>query len=238
MAEKIVLDDIRVAIGGRGQPQPVLRGVSASIADGEMVALAGRSGSGKTTLLNVIGGLEPAFSGTVSFDGEPVWKASDAEGAKVRAQRIGFVFQESNLIAGLSAEENLLLPLLIAPSLPSPPSTPSAPSPPDTPRDRARQLLARIGLQEKAHTRAERLSGGERQRVATARALVTRPEIVLVDEPTGHLDDETGRRIIEVLLEYRTQRGATMLVATHDQRLMEHADRILRLQDGCLHERG
>ncbi len=235
MAEKIVLEDVRVAIGDRGQPQPVLRGVSASIAGGELVALVGRSGSGKTTLLNVIGGLETEFSGTVRFGEVPVWTRSDAEGAQIRAQRIGFVFQESNLIAGLSAEENLLLPLLIAPS---PPSPPRPPSPPDTPRDRARELLTRIGLQAKAHTRADRLSGGERQRVATARALVTRPEIVLIDEPTGHLDDETGRRIIEVLLEYRTQRGATMLVATHDQRLMEHADRILRLQDGYLHERG
>lgn len=226
MAEKIVLDNVRVTFGGRQQPQEILRGASASIEEGELVALAGRSGSGKTTLLNVIGGLEPEFAGGVHFGDEFAWPATDDAGARWRAQRIGFVFQAANLIAGLSAEENLLLPLLMAPG------------PSRALRERARQLLAHIGLHAKAHTHAEHLSGGERQRVATVRALVHRPEILLVDEPTGHLDDDTGRRVIEVLLEYRARRGATMLVATHDRRLTEHADRILQLQDGVLHACG
>ncbi|MBD3334529.1 MAG: ATP-binding cassette domain-containing protein [Candidatus Eisenbacteria bacterium] len=223
MAEKIVLDNVGVTVNGPDGPEPVLRNVSAAIGEGEMVAVVGPSGSGKTTLLNVVGGLEPSFQGTVLIDGRSVWTSPEAARAKIRGERIGFVFQESNLIAGLSAEENLALPLLLAPHVSQPP------------RERTRTLLARVGMQDKARIRAERLSGGERQRVATARALVAGPDIVLVDEPTGNLDDETGRRVIEILLEYRTERRATMLIATHDARLMERADRILQLLDGTLH---
>ncbi len=223
MTDRIVLDSVSVTVPGPDGPQPVLRSVSAAIRAGELAAIVGPSGSGKTTLLNVLGGLEPAFGGSVLLDGEPVWRWSDAARATVRSERIGFVFQDANLIQGLSAEENLLLPLLLRPHLAA------------SARHRARELLARIGLAEKARTRAERLSGGERQRVATARALAAEPDTVLVDEPTGNLDDENALRVIEILLDYRTRRDATMLIVTHDARLIDKADRVFRLQDGTLH---
>jgi putative ABC transport system ATP-binding protein len=221
--DKITLEEIRADVTGPEGSRAVLQGASASIQANEIVALIGPSGCGKTTLLNIVGGLEPAFKGTVLLDGEPVWKLPDAARAEIRSGRIGYVFQDSNLIPGLSAEENIALPLLMQPHAAG------------RPRARALELLARIGLQDKARTRAERLSGGERQRVATARALAAQPELLLVDEPTGNLDEETGRRVIEMLLEYRTQHGATMLVATHDERLKRQADRILQLRDGILH---
>ncbi|MBU1700374.1 MAG: ABC transporter ATP-binding protein [Candidatus Eisenbacteria bacterium] len=223
MADKITLKDVHVSVTGPDGTRAILRGATASIHEGEIVALIGPSGSGKTTLLNVVGGLEPAFAGTVLIDGEPVWNLPDAGRAEVRSKGIGYVFQDFNLIPDLSVEENLALPLLMQPH------------PAAEPRARVFELLTRIGLLDSARTRADRLSGGERQRVAIVRALVTQPEIVLVDEPTGNLDEEIGHRVIEILLEYRAQHRATMLIATHDERLKQQADRTLQLRDGVLH---
>jgi len=222
--DKLVLDTVSVTVPGPDGPQAVLRSVSATVGAAEMVAIVGPSGSGKTTLLNVAGGLEPAFDGRVLLDGVPVWSRPDGERAAIRGTSIGFVFQDANLIQGLSAEENLILPLLLHSRHG------------ETPRDVARALLGRIGLEAKARTRVERLSGGERQRVATVRALAGEPAMVLVDEPTGNLDDENARRVIDILLDYRSRHHATMLVATHDARLIEAADRVFRLEDGTLHE--
>ena len=220
MATSIEVRDVNVDVVAPGGRLPVLRDISLDIAPGELVALMGPSGSGKTTLLNVIGGLEPNFRGTVRLDGEQVWSEPGTARAAVRNDRIGFVFQEANLIQGLSAEENLMVPLLLR----------SAPAR----SERVRDILDRCGLADRAHTRVERLSGGERQRVATARALVGDPGLVLVDEPTGSLDAENVSRIIQLLLDYRTERGATLLIATHDARVAERIDRVVLMENGHL----
>ena len=212
MATSIEVRDVNVDVVAPGGRLPVLRDISLDIAPGELVALMGPSGSGKTTLLNVIGGLEPNFRGTVRLDGEQVWSEPGTARAEVRNDRIGFVFQEANLIQGLSAEENLMVPLLLR----------SAPAR----SERVRDILDRCGLADRAHTRVER------QRVSTARALVGDPGLVLVDEPTGSLDAENVNRIIQLLLDYRTEHGATLLIATHDARVAERIDRVVRMENG------
>lgn len=202
----------------------VLDGVDLRVDMGDLVALVGPSGSGKTTLLNVIGGLEPDFTGTVLVSGEAVWSRPESERAAFRNRAIGFVFQSANLIQGLTAEENLLIPLLLR----------------NTDRvqahARARELLDRLGLAPKQSTRVERLSGGERQRVATARALMGRPQILLVDEPTGQLDEANATRITDTILSYGDEHGATILIATHDERVMTRATRLVRMEQGEAHE--
>jgi ABC-type lipoprotein export system ATPase subunit len=219
MHEAVRVRDVRVRAEGEGG-RDVLRGVTFTIRRGERVAIVGRSGSGKTTLLNVVGGLEPRFTGEVLIDGQPVWSEPPDRRAAYRNAHIGFVFQDANLIQGLTAEENLVLPLLLR-------------SAPDRAM-RARAILERLGLSGRAGTRVERLSGGERQRVATARALVVEPSLVLVDEPTGNLDGENALRIIDVLADYQRARGATLLIATHDARVIECVERTLHIADGAL----
>jgi putative ABC transport system ATP-binding protein len=222
---RLVLEAVGVTVRGPDGFFDVLKDVSLRVGANETIALVGPSGAGKTTLLNVAGGLEPSHRGHVLLDGEPVWTRSEGERARTRNRRIGFVFQDANLIAGLTAEENLILPLLLRPRVAADPS----------PRDQARALLETIGLGVRARTRVERLSGGERQRVATARALVNGPDVVLADEPTGNLDTASARLVIDLLMRHRREHGATMLVATHDAELIGEADRVLALRDGVLH---
>jgi ABC-type lipoprotein export system ATPase subunit len=200
-----------------------LRDVSLQVDSAGTIVIVGPSGAGKTTLLNVVGGLEPEHQGRVLLDGEVVWSAPEPARAAVRNRRIGFVFQEANLIEGLTAEENLAIPLLVRSD--------------STASDRhelAREILREIGLEERITTRVERLSGGERQRVATARALISRPDVILADEPTGNLDEASARRVIDLLLHYRHQQDAILLAATHDAELIRQADRVYGLQDGRL----
>lgn len=223
MAIRVEVVDLSVRVTAPEGAVPVLDGLTASIAPGELVALVGPSGSGKTTLLNVVGGLEPGYEGRVLLDGHAVWEADEAARARTRNTHLGFVFQDANLLQGLTARENLVLPLLLRP-----------PGGVD-PEARADELLDAMGLLHKASTRAERLSGGERQRVATARALVGDPGLVLVDEPTGNLDGVNAERITELLLAHRMRTGATLLIATHDDRVVGRADRILRMDGGRLH---
>jgi lipoprotein-releasing system ATP-binding protein len=220
MANAIDVRDVRLRADGPAGGREVLRGVTLSIARGARVAVVGHSGSGKTTLLNIVGGLEPRFTGEVLIEGHAVWSESPARRAAYRNANIGFVFQDSNLIQGLTAEENLVLPLLLRHA--------------DDREERARTMLERFGLSARASTRVERLSGGERQRVATARALVVDPWLVLVDEPTGNLDGENALRIIDVLIDYQSARGATVLVATHDARVIERVERTIHMTDGVL----
>jgi putative ABC transport system ATP-binding protein len=222
---RLVLEAVGVTVSGPDGRFDVLRDVTLRVGPNETIAIVGPSGAGKTTLLNVAGGLEPDHRGRVLLDGEPVWSRPEAERAATRNRRIGFVFQDANLIAGLTAEENLILPLLLCPRVPGAPS----------PRERARALLGMIGLGVRARTRVERLSGGERQRVAAARALIGEPDVVLADEPTGNLDTASARLVIDLLMRYRREHGATMLVATHDAELIGEADRVLALRDGVLH---
>jgi lipoprotein-releasing system ATP-binding protein len=202
----------------------VLRGVSLSLQAGEAAAVVGASGAGKTTLLHVVGGLEAAGAGAVRLGGFDVTRASASELVRWRGREVGFVFQFHHLLADLSAEENVALPLLVA----------------RTGRrealNRARELLEQVGLARRLAHAAGELSGGEQQRVAVARALVARPRLVLADEPTGNLDARTGAEVGALLLSLCKEAHACALVATHNESLASLCDRRLVLRDGRLEE--
>jgi lipoprotein-releasing system ATP-binding protein len=204
----------------------VLRGVSFGLSAGEMAAVVGASGAGKTTLLHVLGGLEAADAGLVRLGRFDITRAPAADLARWRGREVGFVFQFHHLLADLSAEENVALPLLVAragwrEALAA-----------------ARETLERVGLGGRLRHAAGELSGGEQQRVGIARALVTRPRLVLADEPTGNLDARTGEDVGALLLELCREARACVLVATHNERLARLCDRRLVMRDGRLEENG
>ncbi len=202
----------------------VLRGVSFGMAAGEMAAVVGASGAGKTTLLHVLGGLEAADAGLARLGDFDITKARADELARWRGAQVGFVFQFHHLLADLSAEENVALPLLVARAGWREATV------------RAREMLGRVGLGGRLGHAAGELSGGEQQRVAVARALVTRPRLVLADEPTGNLDARTGEEVGALLLELCRELRACVLVATHNERLAALCDRRLALCEGRLEE--
>jgi putative ABC transport system ATP-binding protein len=204
----------------------VLNGVDAAIHRGELCVLIGRSGSGKSTLLNLIGGIDVPTAGEIVVDGLPLAGTSEAARTLFRRHHVGFVFQFFNLIPTLTVEENLRLPLELNGRRR------------ESARARARALLAEVGLADRGATFPERLSGGEQQRVAVARALVHEPLLVLADEPTGNLDLDTGRQVLELLDRLTRRAGRTMVMATHSPEVVGLADRIFRLQDGRLVEVG
>jgi putative ABC transport system ATP-binding protein len=199
-----------------------LREVSFTVARGRLTALRGRSGSGKTTLLNIIGGLDSPTSGQVWVDGREVSRMSEGERLALRRDTIAFIFQSFGLIPMLSAAENVGIPLRIAGVRPS------------ERRERIAAMLALTGLSSHAAHRPNELSGGQQQRVAIARALAGRPGLLIADEPTSQLDLETGRQIMELLLSVVRSEGITALVATHDEALIDLADKVIVLEDGCL----
>ncbi|GAA3139492.1 ABC transporter ATP-binding protein [Nonomuraea sp. NPDC049421] len=201
-----------------------LRDVSFSVFPGELVALRGRSGSGKTTLLNQIGGLDKPDAGRVVVDGREITAMSEDELLAVRRDVVGFVFQSFGLIPVLSAAENVGVPMRLM-------RAPAAER-----EARVRMLLALVGLEQHVNQRPYELSGGQRQRVAIARALANRPRLLVADEPTGQLDSQTGRQIMELLRALVRSEGVTALVATHDPSLMTVADRVLEISDGVVHE--
>jgi putative ABC transport system ATP-binding protein len=201
-------------------PQDLWRGLELTVGEGEFVAIEGQSGTGKSTLLHVIGGLDRAYGGEVLVLGDRLRGLSDARLAALRHDRIGFVFQSFNLLAELTALENVLLPDYFGNGVP------------DAER-RARDGLARVGLADKASSRPTALSGGERQRVAIARALLARPPLLLADEPTGNLDARTGEGIIDLFRELHRD-GMTLLVVTHEVRVSRAASRVLVLREGAL----
>ncbi|MEN6368984.1 MAG: ABC transporter ATP-binding protein [Thermotogota bacterium] len=198
-----------------------LRGVSLEVAPGRMTAVMGPSGSGKSTLLHLIGALDVPTAGRVTFEGRNLSALSSRERADFRATEVGFVFQKFNLLPNLTALENVFLPLLLRGA-----SVASA-------RERGARALDAVSLQDRKDHRPARLSGGEQQRVAIARALVREPGTILADEPTGNLDTETGKRILNLLREL-TDRGKTLVVVTHDADVAELADVRVRLRDGKL----
>jgi ABC-type lipoprotein export system ATPase subunit len=202
----------------------VLRGVSFGAGAGEMAAVVGESGSGKTTLLHLIGGLEAADSGRVRLGGFEVTRAASRELARWRGREVGFVFQSHRLLADLSAEENVALPLMVARRARR-----------EALKD-AREMLARVGLSGRTAHAAGELSGGEQQRVSLARALVARPRLVLADEPTGNLDARTAEEVGALLLSLCREARACVLVATHSQRLARMCDRVLAFRDGRIEE--
>lgn len=197
-----------------------LNGVSLSVARGEFISIMGRSGSGKSTLLNLIGCLDRPTSGSVTIDGLVVSALAPSQLPKIRREKIGFVFQQFNLLPTLTALENVMLPLRYA----GVSSRERA--------SRAREALARVGLKDRVQHRPPELSGGEQQRVAVARAIVTRPAIILGDEPTGELDTHTAREIIAMLHKFNREFNQTIIIVTHDPMIAERTDRIVRLTDG------
>jgi putative ABC transport system ATP-binding protein len=199
-----------------------LRGVSMSVAQGEFVALMGPSGSGKSTLLQLLGGLDRPTSGTVVFEGRDISRLSDSQATKLRRERTGFVFQAFNLIPLLSVGENIALPFTISGQNPNRGEL----------KDRVRQVIELVELTGKEGHRPDQLSTGEQQRVAVARALVTRPSVLLADEPTGNLDYTTGGELLEALWKSCEQGGQTVVLVTHDARAAAYADRVMVIGDG------
>jgi predicted ABC-type transport system involved in lysophospholipase L1 biosynthesis ATPase subunit len=197
----------------------VLRGISMEIACNEAVFLSGASGAGKTTLLYTLAGLERPESGTVEFEGRSLYSETSTTQARLRNEKMGFVFQGYFLLPELTALENVLLPGMIGRR---------------ATKDTAEDSLRAVGLTDRMHHLPAELSGGEQQRVAIARALTNNPEIIFADEPTGNLDSKTGDAIIDLLLNLARQRNKTLLVVTHDARLAARGDRQLHIKDGVL----
>lgn len=200
----------------------ILQGVSLEINRGESVAIVGRSGSGKTTLLGLLAGLDTPSEGTVELDGARISDLSEDERAKLRASRVGFVFQSFQLLPAMSALENVMLPLELAGF--------------EAPEKRARELLERVGLGERLHHTPRQLSGGEQQRVAIARAFASDPVILFADEPTGNLDNRTGQAVSDLLMDLNREQGTTLVMVTHDERLAARCGRQLHIEAGVLTE--
>jgi putative ABC transport system ATP-binding protein len=207
--------------------RPVLRGVQASFAQGEFAAILGKSGSGKSTLLNLISGIDLADEGAIWLDGQNLTAMNDHQRTLFRRTSIGFIFQFFNLIPTLTVWENILLPAELSAR---------RRNGMEQKRALAQSLLAEVGLADRRSTFPDRLSGGEQQRVAIARALVNDPILVLADEPTGNLDDETGKRVMELLDRLTRQAGKNLLLVTHSREAASYADRVLVLREGKLVE--
>lgn len=198
----------------------ILEGVGFDIASGDTVAIVGASGSGKSTLLSLLAGLDTPSSGRVTLDGEALSTLDEDGRARVRGEKVGFVFQNFQLLPSLTALENVMLPLELRGDRDV-----------DAP---ARGILEKVGLGQRLDHYPRQLSGGEQQRVALARAFVTRPSLLFADEPTGNLDTHTGQAIIELLFELNAQAGTTLVLVTHDEHLASRCSRLLRLDSGRL----
>jgi putative ABC transport system ATP-binding protein len=202
-----------------GHELPVLKSITLDVPDGSFVAILGPSGSGKSTLLGLLAGLDRPTTGRVWLDGVELGSLSEDERARLRGQKVGFVFQSFQLIPTLTARENIQVPLELR-GLEA--------------QQRADELLGRVGLSGRGHHSPAQLSGGEQQRVALARAFSHRPRVLFADEPTGNLDAATGARVIELMSELNREVGTTLVLVTHDQSLAARAGRIVRLHDGAL----
>jgi lipoprotein-releasing system ATP-binding protein len=203
----------------------VLQGVNIAVREGERIAIIGASGSGKTTLLQILGGLDRPTAGTVRIAGQDIHALAEKSRGELRNHTLGFIYQFHHLLPEFSALENVAMPLLVRRERKA------------DAEQRARAILERVGLGERLIHRPPELSGGERQRAAVARALVTRPRIVLADEPTGNLDGANAESVFELLLELNREFGTSLIVVTHDRRLASRMDRILEIERGNLVEK-
>ena len=198
----------------------VLREISLEIAPGSFVSILGPSGSGKSTLLNIIGLLDTPTKGKVFLEGQNTSRFSEDERAQIRGKKVGFIFQQFNLLPNLNALENVMIPMVFQ-GIPE-----------SKRRERAEFLLSSVGLKERISHRPSELSGGEQQRIAIARSLVNNPEVVIADEPTGNLDSVTGQKIMEVLINLHKEEGKTIIVVTHDPNIADYSEKIINLKDG------
>ncbi len=221
----IKLDRVTKSFEEAGAARTIFSDVSMEFAQGEFVVLLGKSGSGKSTLLNLIGGIDTPTSGDVLVNGKSITRMNDTERTLFRRDNIGFVFQAFNLIPTLSVIENVLLPLELA-------GTASG----AVARDRAATMIERVGLTHRINAFPDRLSGGEQQRVAIARALINDPAVVLADEPTGNLDADTGKSVLDLLDTLTRRAGKNLVMVTHSEEVIGLADRVLRLREGKLVE--
>lgn len=212
--------DLQKRYGTGSDVTVALAGVSFEIKRGEFVAIIGPSGSGKTTLLNILGALDRPTTGKVIIDGIDISKLPNAELAKIRNRKLGFVFQDFNLVSRMSAAENIELPLLIR-GVPG-----------DERRKKSKELLERFGLGPKANRNVNKLSGGERQRVAVARALANDPEIVLADEPTGNLDTKNTEVMMDYMKQLNKEFGKTVVIITHNPEVARKTNRLVAIRDG------
>ena len=222
-APVVRLRDVTKSYGSGNARTQVLRGVSFDIEPGELTALVGQSGSGKSTLLNIIGGLDQPDAGEVEVLGVDTLKANDKKRAAIRNESIGFVFQAFNLLDHLTVLQNVTIPSSFA-------------------RDakdidgRGREALRRVGLSDFAQRKPGELSGGQKQRVAIARALFNQPKLLLCDEPTGNLDSETGKEVIDFFRELNAKDGVTLVIVTHERRISSVAKRVIAMRDGMIVE--
>lgn len=200
----------------------ILKGIDLSIKEGEVLAIVGASGSGKSTLLGLMAGLDGSTSGDVTLDGKSLSKMDEEQRAILRGQLVGFVFQSFQLLPSLTALENVMLPIELKGDAAA--------------RDKARSLLERVGLSERWHHYPNQLSGGEQQRVAIARAFATEARILFADEPTGNLDTATGAKVIDLLFDLNREYSTTLVLVTHDERLAQRCDRVIKLVAGEIAE--
>jgi putative ABC transport system ATP-binding protein len=218
MSAVIEIEDVKKLYRMGEIEVPALNGVSLQIQQGEMVAITGPSGSGKSTLMNIIGCLDTPSSGSYLLDGVDVSKMTDDEQAMVRNKKIGFVFQQFNLLPRTAALDQVELPMVYAGAADR--------------KERALEALQSVGLGERVHHRPNELSGGQQQRVAIARALVNNPSIILADEPTGNLDSKSGVEIMNIFKSLNRDKGLTIILVTHDPSVADQAQRAIRVRDG------
>ena len=202
----------------------VLNGVSLNIDAGEVMAIVGPSGAGKSTLLHILGGLDKPSKGNVSIDSDDVYRMNENARAGIRNKKIGFVFQFYHLLPEFTALENVILPGMIS----------SDGFEEEDLKRKGRQLLGRVGLKNRENHRPNELSGGEQQRVAIARALINEPKIIFCDEPTGNLDSESGKGVINLLMEFNANFNQTLVIVTHDEGIASRSSRVVHIRDGAI----